>query len=326
MSTTSSDESSLLATFLKKYSEFAADLRGTFPELEKDLVAAEGLSKEERVATYTKEVLTKHTPPSESFPCPGVVLPGVVITDALWSSVGKTTKKAVYDYLSILDLSAMYVQFTGKEEGEGGEGADGFTREWAEKTMRDWRSRLDRVDFEGLAEKFMKHFGGEGGASGTLPPLPEKFLKGKLAKLAEDMVREFKPEDFGLRPEDLEAVEKDPTRAFEILMNASTLNPQLLQKAMARVAKKLQEKVQRGELKPQELVAEAEELMEEFRSHPAFVEMMEGFRSAFSFEDPDTARAAGRDGDNRLSIARQRLRKKLEAKKAAGGGGGTGKK
>jgi hypothetical protein len=242
-----------------------------------------------------------------------VVLPGVVLTNELWNSVGAKTKAAVYDYLSILDLSALYTSSFGEDGDAAGEG---FTKEWADRVMKDWRGRLDRVDFEGLTDKFMKFFGGDG--TSALPQLPEKFLKGKLAKLAEDMVREFKPEDFGLRPEDIEAVEKDPTRAFEILMQASTSNPMMLQKALGRVAKKLQEKVQRGELKPQELVAEAEELMKEFQSHPAFVEMMEGFRSAFSFDDTETAQAAGRDGENRLSIARNRLRQKLEARKAAG--------
>lgn len=295
----------LESTFQKKYTEFAADLQGTFPELEAACATALTLSPAERVAAYAAQVLTKHTPPAEALPCPGPVLPGVELTDSLWSSCGEQTKKAVYDYLSILDLCVIY------EGATDGEGAPGVSKEWAEKVMREWRTRLDRVDFDGLAQKFTSIFGKDG----ALPQLPEKFLKGKLAKLAEDMVREFRPEDFGLRPEDIEAVEKDPTRAFEILMSASASNPTMLQRAMQRVAKKLQDKVQRGELKPQELVAEAEELMKEFQSHPAFVEMMESFRSAFSFEDPDTARAAGRDGDNRLAIARSRLRKKLEAKK-----------
>jgi hypothetical protein len=97
----------------------------------------------------------------------------------------------------------------------------------------------------------------------------------------------------------------------------------MIQKAMARVGKKLQEKVQRGELRPQELVAEAEELMKEFQTHPAFVEMMESFRSAFSFEDPDLARETGRDGEGRLAIARARLRKKMEARRGGGGGAGA---
>jgi hypothetical protein len=325
--TDSSDDMALEQTFQKKLREFAADLIGTFPELEAAVQVVVAMPVGEAIRLYAKDVMTKHAPHAKEMPCPGVVLPGVIITEELWNSVGAKTKAVVYDYLSIMDLSALYTcGFEGLGDGEGAEGAEGaagFSKEWADRVMRDWRGRMDRVDFEGMAGKFSKLFGGDGSA---LPPLPEKFLKGKLAKLAEDMVREFKPEDFGLRPEDLAAVEKDPTRAFEILMQASGANPAILQKALARVAKKLQEKVASGQLKPQELVAEAEELMKEFQSHPAFVEMMESFRSAFSFDDTETAQAAGRDGENRLSIARARLRKKLEAKKggkggAAGGGG-----
>ena len=147
-----------------------------------------------------------------------------------------------------------------------------------------------------------------------MPQLPEKFLKGKLAKLAEDMVKEFNPEDFGLRPEDLAQVEKDPSRAFEILMKATSTNPAMLQTAMTRVGKKLQTKIQRGELKPEELAAEAEELMNEFQTHPAFAEMMKAFKSAFSFENPAAARASGREDQARLNLVRERLRAKLAAK------------
>ena len=57
--------------------------------------------------------------------------------------------------------------------------------------------------------------------------------------------------------------------------------------------------------------------MKTFSENPRFVEMIEAFRQAFGFEDKETAQAAGRDNENRLSIARARLRKKLEAKRAA---------
>ena len=57
--------------------------------------------------------------------------------------------------------------------------------------------------------------------------------------------------------------------------------------------------------------------MEEFKSHPAFSEMMKSFKSAFSFEDPDAARASGRDNQARLSIVKERLRAKLAARNAA---------
>lgn len=299
----SADSMSLENTFLKKYDEFIVDLRQTFPELGTELTSAEAIPELERLAKYHQEVVGKHAKTE----CPGIVLPGVVITDALWSAVGQKTKAAVYEYLSILDLCAMY------ESGLEGEDMGKF-QDWADNVTKNWRSRLDKVDFDSLADKFKDMFGG----SNALPKMPEKFLKGKLAKLAEDMVREFKPEDFGLRPEDLEAVERDPARAFEILMQASSSNPDMLQKAMMRVGKKLQEKIQRGELRPQELAAEAEELMNEFQSHPAFAEMMKSFKSAFSFENPEQARAAGQDNQGRLAMVRARLKKKLDAKRAAG--------
>ena len=129
------------------------------------------------------------------------------------------------------------------------------------------------------------------------------------------MVREFKPEDFGMSAEDLAACEKDPTRAFEILMSASSENPQNLQKVMGRVAKKLQAKIQSGEFRPQDLAAEAEELMKDFQENPAFVEMLNSFRTAFSFEEPEAAKKSGHDGEGRLAQARARLRRKLEQRK-----------
>jgi len=291
----------LEATFFKKYTEFIADLQGAFPELKDGLDAAAALPAPIAIKQYAEEVVPKHTKLTDALHCPGTILPGVVLTEDLWGAVSDKTKRAVYDYMSILDLSAMYSS-----------GAVP-SKDWAENIMKNWRGRMDSIDFESMAEKFKTMFG----SGGALPKLPEKFLKGKLAKLAEDIVKEFKPEDFGLRPEDLAAVEKDPTRAFEILMQASTSNPDILQKAMMRVGKKLQSKIQSGQLKPQDLAQEAEELMKEFQSNPAFVEMMESFRSAFSFENPEVARAAGKDDKSRLSQTQARLRKKLEAKKAA---------
>jgi hypothetical protein len=300
--------SPLSATFAKKYDEFIADLRGAFPEMELELAVAGALSESEKMNQYFTQVYKKHGKAGEDLACPGLILPGVQIEPSLWATVSKKTKESVYQYLSILDLCTVY------ERGMGDIYNDPSLKEWADNVTKEWRSKLDRIDFDSLADKFKDMFG----SGGAIPALPEKFLKGKLAKLAEDLVREFKPEDFGLRPEDLERVEKDPTRAFEILLQAASSRPELLQKAMERVGKKLQDKMQKGQLKPEELAAEAEELMNEFKSHPAFAEMMKSFKNAFSFEDPDLARAAGRDDKSRLAMVKNRLRAKLEAKKAAG--------
>jgi hypothetical protein len=298
--------SPLLATFEKKYDEFIADLRGTFPEIELELACAGALESSVKMSRYYKEIFGKHKEAGADLECPGPILPGVQIEPSMWATASKKTKQSVYQYLAILDLSSAYEKGTADIEN------DPEFKAWADNITKEWRSKLDRMDFDSLADKFKEMFG----KGGAIPPLPEKFLKGKLAKLAEDLVREFKPEDFGLRPEDLEKVEKDPTRAFEILLQAATSKPELLQKAMERVGKKLQDKIQKGHLKPEELAAEAEELMNEFQSHPAFAEMMKSFKNAFSFEDPDLARAVGKDDKSRLAIVKNRLRAKLEAKKA----------
>lgn len=291
-------------TFHSKYEEFAADLKDSFPELSEALAATLELPKEDRLDAYKAQVFTatkNFDRASET--SPGTILPGVLLTDALWQSAGKKTRSAIFEYISIMNLCTAFQSNMGSE----------FTKEWAEKMMKDARASMSNLDFKNLSETFFKAFGSKGD---SLPPLPEKFLKGKLAALAEEMVKEFNPADFGLSAADLEACERDPTRAFEILMSGSLGNSEMIQKAMGRVAKRLQEKVSRGELKPQELVAEAEELIKEFQEHPAFVELMKAFRGAFNVdEDMETARGAGRDNEGRLAAVRARLRKKLDAKK-----------
>jgi hypothetical protein len=153
-----------------------------------------------------------------------------------------------------------------------------------------------------------------GSGGDRLPPFPERLKKGKLVKLAEDIIKELNPEEFGLDPETIKQCEADPSKAFEILMNSTMKNPEKLQGAMKRIIKRLQEKFQRGEFRPQDLAAEAEEMMKEFSNNPAFVEMMEAMRKTFGFEDMESARASGNEHSARMSIVRERLRRKLEKK------------
>jgi len=300
--------SNLLDTFHAKYEEFATDLLETFPELATSVADARAVEKGDRPTVYAAKVLTirKGVPVATDTKAPGVVLPGVEITQELWDSVGDKTKKAVHEYISILSLCVAF------QDGVAGS----FSKEWIDKMMKDAQESMSKLDFDSISDTFFKAFGKGGMGGAGMPPLPERFLKGKLAKLAEDLVREFSPEDFGLSAEEMAACESNPQRAFEILMKASMGNPQTIQRAMMRVAKKLQEKVNLGQLKPQELAAEAEELMKEFESHPAFVELMETFRNAFGAGDMKQAKAQGREHEGRLAVVQNRLRKKAEAKKA----------
>ena len=114
--------------------------------------------------------------------------------------------------------------------------------------------------------------------------------------------------------------EKDPSRAFTLLFSTFSSNPEIIQKTIAKIGNRIQQKVQSGAIRPQEIAREAEEMMKEFAENSSFVEMMEGIKSAFGFEDMDIARKAGKEGTARMSIARDRLRKKLEKKKEAAAG------
>jgi hypothetical protein len=306
-----SEEKSLDSIFNEKYTEFCDDLIGTYAEKENEIRQARGLTERERMNRFRTEVLpSAGNPNRNSTVSPGVVLPGVKIEDQHWATFSPQTQKAIQEYVTLLSFTCMFGDsqnpFAGDLSGNGG-------KAWMDEMMNQWKDKLNKVDFKSLTEKMM-HLFGEGSSAFKIP---EKMLKGQLAKLAEELVREFKAEDFGLSAEQLKETDANPQKAFELLMNIYTQRPEILQNAMKRIAKRLQDKVRRGELRPQELAAEAEEMMKEFTGNPAFVELMESFRSAFGFEDQDVARAAGRDGDGRLALARQRLRAKLEKKKNA---------
>jgi hypothetical protein len=291
------------SVFFTKYNEFCDELKEAFPERRDKITFAKTLTNESKLARFKAEVLpTAGTPGRDPEKCPGTVLPGVTIPDAIWADMSLTSQKAIQQYLTLLCFCCQA-------------GSGTFDSAWAEEMLKGWKDKLNNVDFKSFSEKVMGIF-----SSGGLPKMPERLLKGQLAKLAEELVKEFTPEDFGMSPEEMAAAGDSPTRAFELLSKIYTERPEIMQNAMKRIAKRLQEKVQRGELRPQEMAKEAEELMKEFTENPQMVELMESFRGMFGFEDREAARSVGRDGENRLSIVQARLRKKLEEKKKKRGG------
>lgn len=299
--------SDLASVFQSKYDEFADDLLSSFPELTEQITAAKAVAAAERLARFQAEVLPTAAPGRASAANPGTVLPGVTITDALWAELSERSRSVIQEYLTLLSVCCLL-------ETNGGKGLDTAFAEGMDGFLNSWKDRMSSVDFKGLAEKMAGLFGG---SKDGIPKLPEKFLKGHLAKLAEELVKDFNPADFGLDEETIRACESDPSQAFGMLMKVYTSNPGIITGTIARIGKRLQAKIQSGAIRPQEIVAEAEELMKTFSDNPAFVEMMESFRSVFGMEDPDLARQAGREGSARLAMVKERLRKKQAAKTAA---------
>jgi len=308
------------SVFQTKYDEFAKELIETFPEQAAAIAAATALTPAERLVRFQAEVNVTEVDN------PGALLPGVTLTDAVWATLSAANQKVLRDYVKLLSMCCFLEGF-GPQESEGPKGSKG-TPAWMDKVMDDWKTKLSSMDFDGLLKKCAGLFGSAGpsdskDSSGNstggfkLPKLPEKFMKGQLAKLAEEIVKDIKAEDLGLTPEMMAECEASPSRAFELLFQVMTKNPGILQDTIKKIGKRLQQKIQSGAIRPQEIAKEAEELMKEFADNTEFVGMMDSFKSAFGFEDMETARKTGNEGSARLSLIKERLRKKLAAKEAA---------
>jgi hypothetical protein len=321
------DDTPSSSVFQTKYEEFAEELLATFPEFEPLVRAAIAIPEEERLRRFQAEVKVAHI--TDRATNPGVLLPGVPMPDSVWASLSPSNQGALWEYVRLLSMCC----FLEGGFSDSGAGGDETQRAFFDQVMGEWKSKLESVDFEGLLGKFSKAFpflGGSVDASGNdatggfkMPALPEKFLKGHLAKLAEEIVRDIKPEDLGLTADMMAECEKSPSKAFELLIQTFTKNPSLIQSAIQKIGKRLQHKIQTGAIRPQEIAREAEELMKEFAENSEFVGLMETFKSAFGFEDMGLARQAGKEQSARMAIVKERLRKKLDAKRggAAGGAG-----
>jgi hypothetical protein len=326
------------SVFQKKYDEFVEDLLGALPEYKAKILLAQSIPAKLRLDRFQAEVKFKNTmgggDADEFRKNPTTILPGVTIVDALWETLSDNTKKAIWEHVRILSVCCFM------EAGFGNDEKPKWMDDAMSAAMEDMKKKLESVDFQSLIKKFMnmmKPSNADGDDSkddskesdekglpnlddmfkNGFPKLPERFLKGHMARLAQEIVKDITPADLGISPEMMKDCEKDPSRSIQILFSTFTNNPGVIQQLIGKIGKRLQQKVMSGSINPQEIAREAEELMKEFAGNSSFVDMMGGIKSAFGFEDMDTARAAGKEGSARLATARDRLRKKLEKKKAA---------
>ena len=311
------------SVFQTKYNEFVEDVLGALPEYTAQIQAAAALDSDARLKRFQEEVKVSNTlgggDSNDHAKNPSTILPGVTVADSVWTSLSDASKKAIWEHVRILSICCFMEA-----------GFSDAKPEWMNDAMNEMKKKLESVDFSDIIGKFMKFFKSDDGSNepagkgmpdlkgmfeNGFPKLPERFLKGHLAKLAQEMVKDITPEDLGISPEMMKDCEKDPSRAFNILISTFSNNPGIIQKTIAKIGKRLQQKVQSGAISPQEIAREAEELMKEFSSNSSFVDMMGGIKSAFGMEDMDIARKAGKEGSARLATARERLRQKLEKKR-----------
>jgi hypothetical protein len=330
-------------TFEGTYAQFVDDLKGTFPEFSAALTHAASLpDSKERFVTIWKSH-TSHIAACNAtvFDGDGIeLIPGFVMKRALWNELSESTHSVIWKYLSSLLLLAAASSTTEEASGlwdlsgfnadmetmmrmlsEGGAGAmgDGGVEGFGGmgESMKDIFSKLSSM---------ASMFGGLGGMkpedlSGAASKfkIPERLFKGHIARIAEELVKEFKPEDFGISPDMLES--DDPARVFNYLQEVFTKKPELMMSAAQKIAKKIQAKFQRGEIKREDIIREAEELMKEFSENTAFSELFGSLGEMLKGSEKES----GNEGSARRREVQERLRRKAEAKKTgAAAVGGVG--
>lgn len=320
-----SDTSRSSVTFDSTYAQFVSELKQTFPEFAPALASVPEGAKAHFVATWKSHTTAVASQDVTLFAGPGIELvPGARMTTALWSELSVGTQGAIWKYLSSLLLLAASADETLwdlsgfahdmedlmkrlKEEG-GGE---------TPSMMKDMFEKLSK-----MAETFgfdAKDLSGAAGAAGKFK-IPERLFKGHIAKIAEELVKEFKPEDFGISPDLLTS--EDPARVFTYLQEVFTKKPELLMGAAQKIAKRLQAKFQNGSIKREEIIREAEELMAEFSENEAFSSMFGSLGEMLKGSEKES----GQDGSARLRETRERMKKKQaekEARRAATAGGAS---
>ena len=328
--------------FAAVYKQFLSEMELTFPELEKSAAAAlKKTSWPEFTKVITPILHQIAVRDASIFTATGAAIaPGVMMTKALWKDAGKATQKAVWDFLSSLILLASYEKRHSGNTVSGGADAGGssstdtteepdfskfFDISGADadlrKMFKDLGSQFSGQSFSSFfdgikeaAETMKEQFGATMGISGEKMPLPEKMFKGHIAKIAEDLAREFKPEDFGLSPEMLEG--GDSAATFEYLQTIFTKNPELLMRGAKKIASRIQDKLKNGSVTREQLIAEAEELMQSFKDNPMFKQVFEQLNAGLRGAGEGFGMGGGNEPSERRKAAVDRLRAKLAAKQA----------
>jgi len=310
-------------SFETTFTQFLAELKETFPEFTSELDAAKAKPIEESRKIFTN-VWRVHTSDivnqkAEIFENGLELLPGVNMTKKLWSELSANTQAAIWKYLSSLLLLAAAESMEGWDlsgfqhdleemmkklkEGGFGEGLPGLGN------MKDMFEKISKMaetfgfkDFGDMKDKFK---------------FPERMFKGQLAKIIQELVAEFKPEDFGITPDLVES--NDPAKVFEILQEIFTQKPEMLAAAAQKIGKKIQAKFQRGEIRREDIIQEAEELMKEVSEN----EMFSSLFGTIGEMMKNSEKSSGNEGSARRREVQERLRKKKAEKDAKKGGGGS---
>lgn len=314
-----------MSAFAKTLATFCAELRLTFPELGAQIDRAATLTAEKFWSGWQNHlhILSTRDVAKLQEVRRGLVVGPVCLTPALWSEISEATRSAIWRYLRTLVLEAameisldsvdaekttILMEILSEERlAAGGAEAEDETADLLESATSHLKPLFERLkgimgsatDLSGLADI-------------PMPEIPERLRTGRIARLAEDMAKQFKPEEFGIDPKMLEGdnVEEILKRLAELYQR----DPTLLMTGAKRVAERIKKQILGGSLNRDELIAEAKEYVELFKGHPLFKEAIDKFQGLVGAADMFGGSSSGAPSE-RLRAVQERLRRKMAARK-----------
>lgn len=309
---------------------FCDELRLTFPELKVYIDRAATTSNEQFWKSWQNSlsILLDRSAERLFSEKKGFIIGAVRLTPAVWAELSEETQNAIWAYLRTMALeSAMDETLTAETT----------------QTLHDIlvASRPDADLLESHMKPMMEKlkgllgsFGLEGGIGGIdisglsdfpMPEIPERLRKGRIAKLAEDMAKQFDPAEFGIDPALMKS--DDIGDVLKRLAELFQKDPTLLIGGAKRVAERIKTQIMGGSLNREELMAEAQEFVALFKEHPLFKEAIAKFESLTGagglgalFGSGSGSDGGGGGPSDRLRSVQERLRKKMEARNNSKGG------
>jgi hypothetical protein len=316
-----------MSSFSATLTNFCDELKQTFPELATPIARVASATPAQFWKMWRSHLDILMTCDSAALfsERKGLIIGVVQLTPALWAEISDATREAIWRYLRTLVLeAAMENNLESIETVDMQKLIDIMNAERSdpasvlEESMEHLKPLLERM--KGLiGSKFADLSGGFSFAdlSGiSLPEIPERLRNGRIAKLAEEMAKQFDPADFGIDPALFagDNMEKVLTGLAEIYQR----DPSKLMAGAQRVAEKIKKQILGGSLNREELIAEAQEFMTLFKEHPMFKEIIDKFSGVMGpgglAEMFSGLGSSGAAPSERRRAVQERLRKKLAAR------------
>jgi hypothetical protein len=289
-----------MASFSTTLASFCDELKQTFPELEQQISRAVTLGPDQYFASWAKNlpILLARDADALFAERKGFIIGSVRLTPALWAEISENTRAAIWKYLRTLVLeSAM--------------GLSDLSAETMQTLMEIIVTEKSGGSMESMMDKLKEMMGAD--LSGmAMPEIPERLRNGRIAKLAEEMAKQFDPAEFGIDPALLSG--DNVEEILKRLMDIYKRDPTMLVNGARRVAEKIKKQIQGGSLNRDDLIAEAQEYVALFKNHP----MAKGFLNQSGLAEMFSGLGGSETTPSeRRRTVQERLRKKLAERQAA---------